>query len=64
MHPTENLSIHLSILKLIGIDVDTGNGVLDAATTIILVIVVFAGLILYRRHSIAKPNNRKAPKSN
>ena len=36
--------------KLFGIDVDTGSGLLDAVTIVVLVIVIFGGLILYRRY--------------
>jgi hypothetical protein len=53
----EPVQIKINILRLFGIDVDTGNGVLDAVTAIGLVAVIFIGLILYRRFSALRKRN-------
>jgi len=41
-------SIRIEIFRLLGIDVDTGNGLLDLAGAVLLLLIIFGGIWLLR----------------
>jgi hypothetical protein len=63
----QHWSVKVNVFKLLGLDIDTGNGVLDGVIAVSLIVVIFAGLIFYRRYaSPTGPAQRRAkpPKVN
>ena len=50
--------IKLDVLRLFGIDVNTGDGVLDSIVTVALVVVILGGLVFHHHHGSARTRRK------
>jgi hypothetical protein len=55
-------SVKVNVFKLLGLDINTGNGVLDGVIAVSVIVVIFAGLISYRRFASPPRPAQRRPK--